>query len=132
MIVPRSRTWHCSFFPGEWSGATSPAAPRQAPGLEPVETAGSPKGGRGDDRQPGLREGTGLHGAISAGAFRRAGKCVGQSGECVCISGIGETPGEGMHLRMKKGPFPPEWGLLLFGEGISLSGNGVSIPWAVV
>ena len=32
---------------GEWSGATSPAAPRQAPDLEPVETAGSPKGGRG-------------------------------------------------------------------------------------
>ena len=43
------------YLRGEWSGATSPAAPRQAPGLEPVETAGCPKGGRGNGQQPELR-----------------------------------------------------------------------------
>ena len=52
------------FLRGEWSGATSPAAPRQAPGLEPVETAGSPKGGRGHGQQPELR-GEGRAGAVT-------------------------------------------------------------------
>ena len=48
---------HPRRFPwcGESSGTTSPAAPRQAPGLEPVETAGRPNGGRGTGQQPELR-----------------------------------------------------------------------------
>ena len=52
------------FLRGEGSGATSPAAARQAPGLEPVETAGSPKGGRGNGQQPELR-GEGRAGAVT-------------------------------------------------------------------
>ena len=38
--------------------------PRQAPGLEPVETAGSPKGGRGHGQQPELR-GEGRAGTVT-------------------------------------------------------------------